>query len=289
MPDLRQLRTFVAVAEELNFTRAAGRLHLAQQAVSKSVAQLEAELGVALLERTSHAVGLTAAGAALLDGAREVLAAADATFARAQAVGRGVSGTARIGVTPAVGFAVRDEIVAALRHDATELSVALHEVRPDAIATLLRDRTLDVVLSRTAPRAPGLESAALRPTPASLQVPVEHPAAAQAGISIRQLDGERLLTWNPPGTPYTDLLIDRLAAGGARVTPVEAAVTGGGGPLGEVDAGTVALLPAGWPTGARFVEVPLDEVITLPLFLLWPAGVRTAVAERLRANMAAAA
>src|SRR3982751_859397 len=102
VPDLRQLRTFVAVAEELNFTRAAERLHLAQQAVSRSVAQLERELGVELLERTTREVALTAAGAALLSDGRDVVASADAAFERASAVGRGTAGTVRIGVTPAV-------------------------------------------------------------------------------------------------------------------------------------------------------------------------------------------
>lgn len=62
MPELRQPRTFVAVAEERNFTRAAERLHLAQQAVSKSVRQLERELGVELLERTTREVRLTPPG-----------------------------------------------------------------------------------------------------------------------------------------------------------------------------------------------------------------------------------
>jgi DNA-binding transcriptional LysR family regulator len=62
-PDLRHVRYFLAVAEELNFTRAAERLFVGQQAVSKSVRQLERELGVTLLERTSHDVALTPAGA----------------------------------------------------------------------------------------------------------------------------------------------------------------------------------------------------------------------------------
>ena len=80
MPDLRQLRTFVAVAEELNFTRAAERLFVAQQAVSRSVAGLERELGVALFNRTTHIVTLTAAGAALLESGRNVIAAAERAF-----------------------------------------------------------------------------------------------------------------------------------------------------------------------------------------------------------------
>ena len=82
MPELRQLRAFVAVAEELNFTRAAERLHLAQQAVSKSVGQLERELGVELLERTTREVRLTAGRRrAARAGGRDALAAADAAFA----------------------------------------------------------------------------------------------------------------------------------------------------------------------------------------------------------------
>jgi DNA-binding transcriptional LysR family regulator len=92
MAELRQLRVFLAVAEELNFTRAAARLAMAQQAVSKSVAQLERELGVELLERTTREVHLTAAGRALLEDGPEVLAAADRAFARAREVGRGLEG-----------------------------------------------------------------------------------------------------------------------------------------------------------------------------------------------------
>jgi DNA-binding transcriptional LysR family regulator len=72
--ELRQLRTFVAVAEQLNVTRAAERLHMGQQAVSKSVRALEREFGVELLERTTREVRLTDAGAALLADGRRALA-----------------------------------------------------------------------------------------------------------------------------------------------------------------------------------------------------------------------
>jgi Bacterial regulatory helix-turn-helix protein, lysR family len=121
LPDLRQLRTFVAVAQERNFTRAAQQLHLAQQAVSKSVAQLERELGVELLERTTREVRLTPAGRALRADGVALLRDADAAFARAREVGRGLSGTLRVGVSPALGPPVRDAIVAALRDGAPDL------------------------------------------------------------------------------------------------------------------------------------------------------------------------
>src|SRR3954464_2799804 len=86
--ELRQLRTFVAVAEELHFRRAAERLHMAQSSVSQQVRTLEAELGVALFDRNRRGASLTAAGTALLEQARGVLASADHAAAVVRATGR---------------------------------------------------------------------------------------------------------------------------------------------------------------------------------------------------------
>lgn len=149
MPDLRQLRAFVAVAEELNFTRAAERVHLAQQAVSKTVKSLERELGVEQLQRTTRDVVLTPAGAALLRSGREVLASADAAFHEARALGRGLTGTVRIGLTPAIGLAVRAQVAATIIDGAPDLWISFREVRPAEAGELLRRREVDVALSRT--------------------------------------------------------------------------------------------------------------------------------------------
>ena len=91
-PELRHLRYFVAVAEELSYTRASERLHVAQPALSTAIRELETELGVQLLERTTRNVALTPAGALLLERARATLAAADDTFAVARDAGRGLVG-----------------------------------------------------------------------------------------------------------------------------------------------------------------------------------------------------
>ncbi len=97
MANLRQLRVFLAVAEQLSFTRAADTLQLQQQTVSKTIRQLEDELGVELFERTTREVRLTAAGEALVASGRPVLAAADAAFDRARRVGTGSLGRIRVG------------------------------------------------------------------------------------------------------------------------------------------------------------------------------------------------
>jgi DNA-binding transcriptional LysR family regulator len=285
VPDLRQLRTFVAVAEERNFTRAAERLHLAQQAVSKSVRQLERELGVELLERTTREVRLTPAGAELLRSGREALAAADAAFGRARDVGAAVAGRVRIGATPAVGAAVLAEVVAVLRDGAPELSVSALDVRPGDISRLLRNRDLDLVLARTWRGGPEVASASLRPTPAVLLVPADHPLSESRAVGLAELDGERLLTWSPVGTPYTDMLIDRLAAANARVEPVESRITGTPAFTELAARRAVALVPAGWPPADDLVQVPIRDDVTLPLLVLWATGAQPAAVERIRAGM----
>lgn len=285
MPELRQLRAFLAVAEELNFTRAAERLHLGQQAVSKSVAQLERELGVALLERTTREVRLTPAGAALLDSGSEALADVDAAFDRAQAIGRGLSGTVRVGVTPAIGPVTREQVASKLRDGAPGLSLSFHEVRPGEVAERLRERAVDLVLARTSRAAADIDSAALRPSQAELLVPAGHRLAGATSVRLAELDGERLLTWSAPGTPYTDLLVTRLRAAGAEVEPVESRVTGGGQPQDLTETGAVALMPAGWPAGEHNARVTIEDDISLPLLVLWPAGLPSPAVHRLRAAM----
>lgn len=102
--DLRQLRYFVAVAEELHFSRAAARLHLAQSALSAQIRQLEGEIGGPLLNRSTRRVQLTPTGESLLADARDLLAAADEALSRAKALARGEAGALVIGALgPAPG------------------------------------------------------------------------------------------------------------------------------------------------------------------------------------------
>lgn len=290
MPELAQLRTFVAVAEALSFTRAAEALGVSQQGVSKAVRALEDELDVVLLERTTREVRLTPAGAALVDAARDLLARMEATVAHVRSVASGLAGTVRVGVTPAIGHADRLEVAAALRAGSPGLHVALLDVRPSQLAPMLRAGELDLALSR----ARGLDDAtistrALRPTPMVVCVPLGHRLAAEAQVPLGALDGERLLVASAPGTAFTDLLLERLAEAGARVTPVEAHVTGGEAILVELaEAGAVAIEPRGDPVPPGVASVAIAGGLSLPLYVLWAAGRPAPAAQRLIAALPAA-
>lgn len=272
MAGLRELRVFVAVAERLSFTRAAEELGLTQQTVSKTIRDLETELDVELLERTSHAVRLTAAGQALLGPGRDTLAQAEAAFTAARAVGTGRSGTVQVGVTPAVGPETRMEVARSLR-SAGELSIALRDLRPGELRAALRDRVVDIALaSVTGTVDASLGRTALRPARMRIHVRAEHPLARAGTVALGNFDGERLLTASPAGTPYTDALLERFAAESADVTPVVGRVTGGAQRLIELlDAAAVAAMPCGTasPAGIIALEAP---GFTMPLNVLWAAG-----------------
>jgi DNA-binding transcriptional LysR family regulator len=126
--ELRELRYFLAVAEELNFTRAAERLHLAQQALSASIRNLEADLGLQLFTRSTRHVALTAAGEALVAGARHVLESAAEAVDEVTRVGHGRAGRLIIGFSTAAGSVpkVRD-VIRRFSRSAPDVDVRLVE------------------------------------------------------------------------------------------------------------------------------------------------------------------
>ncbi len=187
--ELRQLRYFVTVAEELHFGRAAERLRIVQPAVSQQVGRLERELGVRLFDRTSRRVRLTADGMRMLDEARSVLAAAD----NATAVAAGLSGrladVIRVGTAPGLDRRLRHALDT-LRRDEPGLTIEI-DYRPTADQLeALRRGTLDLCLVRGVPSSPGLDTIELWRTPIHVALPAGHPAAAgQDGVRLEQLAG----------------------------------------------------------------------------------------------------
>lgn len=174
--EIRHLRSFVAVAEERSFTRAAARLHLATSPLSRRIRELERELGRALFVRNHHRVDLTAAGQALLPLVRDVLERADA-LPDACAAAAAAPRRARIGIASDVPSVVRDALLAALPPD---LAVRLHPASTAALLRLLAADELELALVHGPVRAAGLQHRMLRTDPVGVVV------AAGAGFDDRR-------------------------------------------------------------------------------------------------------
>jgi DNA-binding transcriptional LysR family regulator len=184
--EVRQLRYFVAVAEELHFGRAAERLHVAQPAVSQQLGRLERELGVRLLERTSRHVALTSDGRRLLDEARAALSAVERVRAVAADLSAGRAAVLRVGTTPGVG--ARLSLAAAkLRAAVPDLTLMLVDGTVAAHTAALRAGELDIALVRGAVAARDLRAVEVWHEPLQVLLPAAHPEAAHSAVPIAAL------------------------------------------------------------------------------------------------------
>lgn len=195
--ELRQLATFVAVAEEGSFTRAADRLHVVQSAVSASVRKLEDELGDSLFDRSTHHVKLTDSGRALLPAARATLAAAQAARDAVDEARGGLRGTVVLGTMQAQGMRAIDLVgtLAAFRAEHPAVDVAIrHSGGSSEMAREVIDGRLDlafVALPGNAP--PGLKLIPLASEPIMLAVPAGHPLAGRTGIQLALLHDQTIV------------------------------------------------------------------------------------------------
>jgi DNA-binding transcriptional LysR family regulator len=189
--ELRQLRYFVTLAEELHFGRAAAREHIVQSALSQQVQRLERELGVRLLERSTHHVGLTAAGVVFLAEARQILAQVD----RAAAVVRSAAGAAaalRVGIIDS-SYDSMPQILHEVQ--ARHPGLVIHQVEvgvPEQYQQLIEGR-LDVGIGRAALAPPQVASLLFRQDPLGVLVPRDHRFAGLDAIPVTVLAEEPLL------------------------------------------------------------------------------------------------
>jgi DNA-binding transcriptional LysR family regulator len=144
--ELRHLRYFVAVATELHFGRAAGRLYVSQPALSQQILNLEAELGVSLFVRDRRTVALSPAGAALLPEAQAILDRVDAATALVRSVGAGSRGRLRVAVTPALPGGMVEAVVEEFRHRYTDIDFELGSGTTSQNLSALRRGSMQLVV-----------------------------------------------------------------------------------------------------------------------------------------------
>ncbi|MEV5408862.1 LysR family transcriptional regulator [Thermopolyspora sp. NPDC052614] len=277
--ELRALRYFIAVAEELHFGRAAERLNIAQPAVSQQVARLERELGVRLLDRSPRTVRLTDAGRRVLDAAQDVLKAAD----RVRVVAHEVAAVVRIGTGP--GLARRLERgIDALREYNSAFEVVLVDLPIESRLAAIRRGDLHIALARGIVTAPGLLVLPVWSEPLHVVVSARHPLADRDVVTVGDMADDVLrMPSRDNDAPLHDAITAALEPDKARLRF--------GRPTGTVQDTVIevgsnprswALFPAEQiaATGAtRVRSIPLDPPLTIGGSVILPTDVTPYCAE----------
>lgn len=186
--ELRQLRYFMAIAQEGNFSRAAERLHVSQPPLSTQIKNLEEELGVRLLERSNRGVSLTAAGAVFFEEAAAVLARLELAKDKAVRAARGDIGTVSIGFVSIADYSILPSTLKRFRASFPLVEVELHELTTDVQIRELRAGRLDVGIGLAPVDEPDLEFESVQREELLLALPSGHPAARGSGaVDLRAL------------------------------------------------------------------------------------------------------
>lgn len=188
--ELRHLRYFVAVAEELHFGRAALRLHLAQPPLSQQIRRLEEILGYPLFDRTSRSVSLTAAGAVFLERAQRTLRNVQRDIEETRSIGRGEVGSLHIGFVGSAMLTILPAIFREYREAYPSVRLHLHESFTARVIDGLQNGTLDAGLLRDSDPAEGLIATPIYSEPFVAVLPAGHPQARQKSISPSVLRDE---------------------------------------------------------------------------------------------------
>ncbi|HLK60431.1 MAG TPA: LysR substrate-binding domain-containing protein [Chthonomonadaceae bacterium] len=215
--ELRHLRYFIAVAEELHFGRAAERLCIAQPPLSQQIRQLEQELGFALFTRTQRRVEITPAGHLFLDEARELLANLEKAVAAGRRVARGEVGWLGIGFVGTATYEFLPAVLSAFRERYPEVELVLRELVSAKQAQALRDRRIHVGLARPAIQEEGIVSETVVREALVAALPESHPLAARERLSLPALAAEPFILFpRQPRPSYAEAILALCAEAGFR-------------------------------------------------------------------------
>jgi DNA-binding transcriptional LysR family regulator len=243
--ELRHLRYFVAVAEELHFGRAATKLHISQPPLSHQVRDLERELGVTLLKRTRHSVSLTEAGRAFLEEARRILSDSDHAMATARRVGRGEVGHLSIGFGPLLAVGILGRIINAFLSAHPEVRLDLQTLNTAEQIEALVGGRIDAAFPILPVSHPNVATEAVATEPLVAALPTGHRRARASRVSLADLKVDPFVGISRSAAPTFHDLVVR-ACGDAGFAPsVEHEASYVLTVLGLVGAGLgVAMVPA---------------------------------------------
>lgn len=273
--DLRHLRYFQAVAEELSFSRASRRLRIAQPALSRAVQELEQELSTRLIERDRRTVALTPAGVVLLHEAALLLERLEESLRRVRRTAAGEEGELRLGYIgpPTQGFLGR--LLHAYRARYPKVSVHLEERTPERVWEMVAKGRLSVALTRPLPGQGerSLETLLLRKEPLGIVVPPDHPLTQKDQVTWKMLAKEPLIVLaRREGVGLHDEILAACRAAG--FTPrIAYSPSLMGTVLSYVEAGagvgiaTDSVVAASTSPAVKYLSVHPER--TVPLVLVW--------------------
>src|SRR3954447_21088904 len=273
--ELRHLRYFVVVAEELHFRRAAERLHMSQPPLSQQIRQLEQEVGAPLLLRNQRRVELTAAGEAFLARARDILEAVEDAARLPRRVQRGETGRLEVGFVGSAMYSVVPELLRAFRERFPDVTLHLRELGTTEQLRRLEDGRLDIGFPPPRGGGRGLSIEPVPREPVLAALPEAHPLAAAGELRVEDLAGAPLVLMTRAGAPGLREALARLTDGLGEDAIVQE-VTEMQTLVGLVAAGVgVSLVPRSLRALARDGVVYrdlADDVPTVQLSAAWRTG-----------------
>jgi DNA-binding transcriptional LysR family regulator len=208
MFEITQIRCFVAVAEELNFSRAAERLNMTQPPLSRQIRLLEHQVGTQLLERTSRSVRLTAAGRSFFTESARILRLAEEAASTARRVAKGEMGSLAIGFTAGFGYGILPELVRGLRRHVPGISLTLKEMVTAAQIEALDARQIDLGLMRPHAEHGELDTQLLAREGLLLAIPESDAEQWPQQPTFDCLNGKPFLMYSPYEARYFYQLLD---------------------------------------------------------------------------------
>jgi len=216
--DLRDMRHFLAVAEEGHISRAAARLHLSQPPLTRHIQALEEKIGVPLFVRTPKGVTLTEAGRTLLEEVPNLLALTQQATERTRLAGRGLIGRLDVGLFGSRVLDVIPRMLARFHQARPEVKIVLHNLTKDRQLQALRERRITVGFNRLVPREPGISIETVLREPLAIAIAAAHPLAVRPSLRIPDLDGVPLIVYtNVPMRGLAQEVTDAFRAEGVRL------------------------------------------------------------------------
>ncbi len=215
--EIKRLRYFVAVAEELHFGRAAERLEMAQPPLSRQIAQLERDLGVQLFDRSRSQIRLTPAGDVMLERARDIIERLESTYREVSLIGQGSAGRLRIAFVGSASHGVLPTLIKSYRSHYPNVDLALSAMNNAELERAVIQREIDIAVARPSLDIEELRTLTLHQEPLMLAIPDNSRLNAVQNIALKDLGDETFVLYpRRPRPSFADYILKVCAEEGLK-------------------------------------------------------------------------